>query len=431
MQRTQRKNRRLFPAHGSHCQWNCGGSSLGLDFGGRQESFKCGDAHSLGSSGLGQVLAGHLPVHHDLQANALLAPLHDLVDGGGLQTHDLSQAFREAQPGRDVLCQVAVLQIWHELAVNLFAGVLQAVVGSVGVHASLERGGVLHLPIVAVQVPLLQRTSVLHVQALGNLLHLPAQELDLIGHAGQNRLREVIDALVEEGGLILGIAIPALGAPSTIHHAGVDDHARIAEADAQVVRTLQHLWVHAKKALELSEGLLRCRHGGHGCKNVVLSAEDGGLLAPLREAACPGQCLEAAEDHVLGLVPKLGGEQDVAAGARGHRGHDGARLHVGRELLEVLAMCEGWNHKQDQVSILGDGGVVGDVLGLRLHDSTTWGCELELRITQGILPLCGLIGEEGHGDGLVPHCKEARGDLRSIPAAAAQDRELCIASAHG
>mmetsp|Transcript_111358 Transcript_111358/g.265666 ORF Transcript_111358/g.265666 Transcript_111358/m.265666 type:complete len:414 (+) Transcript_111358:237-1478(+) len=408
---------------------NMGDSSSNL--GHLEELFLGVNADRLGCSGCRNVSSSHLAIHQEALAQALLCKRNDLVHGGCGHLKELRQAASEAQACGHILGQVAVLQVRHEAAVRSIHGMGEPDVGTVGVHGQLQSGVIRHLPLVGVQVPLVQSAGILQIKAGHHGFHLAAHILHLPGQAQQHPLREVIHTLVEERLLRQGLAIPLLSAPAPIHDTRVDHLARVPEADAQVVRTLQHLWVHAKKALELSEGLLRCRHGGHGCKNVVLSAEDGGLLAPLREAACPGQCLEAAEDHVLGLVPKLGGEQDVAAGARGHRGHDGARLHVGRELLEVLAMCEGWNHKQDQVSILGDGGVVGDVLGLRLHDSTTWGCELELRITQGILPLCGLIGEEGHGDGLVPHCKEARGDLRSIPAAAAQDRELCIASAHG
>mmetsp|Transcript_36345 Transcript_36345/g.65714 ORF Transcript_36345/g.65714 Transcript_36345/m.65714 type:complete len:222 (+) Transcript_36345:760-1425(+) len=220
---------------------------------------------------------------------------------------------------------------------------LQSVVGGVRVHAPLQGRSVGHLAIVAVQVPLLQRACVTQIQSWNELLSLSGHSLSLVGHLNKNLLRELIHSLVEERRLVLGLAIPRLGTPAAVHHAWVNDHAWVPQADAQVVGAILHPGVDAKQSLQLGHGLFR-RGRTHSCKDVVLRAQDGSLPPPLCESARPGQGLEAAEDHVLGFVPKLGREEDVATRARRHRSNNCPWLHVGSKLLEVFAVSEGRNH---------------------------------------------------------------------------------------
>mmetsp|Transcript_10467 Transcript_10467/g.21638 ORF Transcript_10467/g.21638 Transcript_10467/m.21638 type:complete len:296 (-) Transcript_10467:337-1224(-) len=273
-----------------------------VDLRGGLERLQRGDAHALRGPRLVNVLAAHLAVLQDLQLDAALRPCHDLVGHRRGHLDDLGQALHEAEPCGDVLGEVPVLQVRHELPVYLLARMREAVVTLVRVHAGLQGGGVGHLAVVAVQVPLLQGAGVLQAKAGAERLHLAADGLRLLRHLHKDVFRVVVHALVEERLRVLGRAVPDFGVPAAKHDTGMDNHPRVAQADAEVVRALLQPGRNPDETLQGRQRVGRLRRRGHRPDDAVLDAQDCRLLAPLGEAASPRQRLEAAEDHVLGFI---------------------------------------------------------------------------------------------------------------------------------
>merc|ERR1712224_373675 len=57
----------------------------------------------------------------------------------------------------------------------------------------------------------------------------------LVRHAKKDLLCEIINTLIEEWLFSLGFTIPTLRAPAAVHHSRMDNHSRVAKADAEVV----------------------------------------------------------------------------------------------------------------------------------------------------------------------------------------------------
>merc|ERR1712113_361354 len=93
--------------------------------------------------------------------HAVLGPKHDFVDCRCWDREDLSHAFCKTEACGNILSKVAALQARHVVSRFALARMREPIVGFVCVHAALQRGGVTHLAVIAINVPLLQGASIL------------------------------------------------------------------------------------------------------------------------------------------------------------------------------------------------------------------------------------------------------------------------------
>ena len=151
---------------------------------------------------------GELPVDEVALAERLLPKVENDVDVWRLHRAELGDPLHDHQALREVLREVPVVVVGHELAlVRLLHGVEEALVALVGVDHGAE-GGLVRDVRVAHQHPVGDVVHPGQVQAvllLQGLLDLH----DLVADGDQHVRRGVVHLLVEERGLVEGsLAVP-------------------------------------------------------------------------------------------------------------------------------------------------------------------------------------------------------------------------------
>mmetsp|Transcript_63921 Transcript_63921/g.187497 ORF Transcript_63921/g.187497 Transcript_63921/m.187497 type:complete len:419 (+) Transcript_63921:635-1891(+) len=299
------------------------------------------------------------------------------------------------------------------------------------------------MPGVPLHVPLLEPDGVAHVHAGRSLLHLPPDGLHLVAEAHQDLLREVVDALVEQGPLRQRLAVPALLAPPPVHHARVEHGGRVPQAHGQVAGDRGDVREDTHEPLEHGEGERLAGPRRHRRQGGLFRAQDRGLAAPHRAAAGPGHRLEADKGHGLGreaggrsprrFLAELGREEEVRARARRHGGDHAVLPQVGRQGLEVPLVGEGGHGDHHHVGLRRHAGVVGD--GLRPGEHLLSGVQSQLEglVSEGGGPAFRLAVMDGERDGVVRQREHRRGHLRRGARAADQhvepvpgDRVPCV-----
>mmetsp|Transcript_17969 Transcript_17969/g.49279 ORF Transcript_17969/g.49279 Transcript_17969/m.49279 type:complete len:310 (+) Transcript_17969:17-946(+) len=275
---------------------------------GLQERVSRGNARCLRGTSLANVLATHFAVFQKLLPKASLPPSHDLVHGWCGHPQDLSQALRETKPCRYILRDVTVRQIRHPATICFLERMCQARVSAAGVHAALKRGAVCHLAFVAVEVPLVERAPVGHINARHEAFDLRLDLLHLRRQSQENRFGEVVHTLVEQRLFRHGLSVPLLKAPTAIHHARMDNLPWVAKTDCDIVVALRDHGENTKQPLQVSNRPRSLAFGSDSSKNGALRAQDRGALTPLGEATGPRQRLETDESTRIGLCTKLARE---------------------------------------------------------------------------------------------------------------------------
>mmetsp|Transcript_95591 Transcript_95591/g.117101 ORF Transcript_95591/g.117101 Transcript_95591/m.117101 type:complete len:228 (-) Transcript_95591:22-705(-) len=209
----------------------------------------------------------------------------------------------------------------------------------------------------------------------------------------------------------------------------MDHLTRITQADAHDVGTFHDFGLHTQEPLKFQNhihlGLLHRRY--HCGPNRLLGAQHRGSLPPVVETTGPWQGLESGQAQSLGLVTHDLLEEEVAAGARGHHGEDGAGLHVGLQLGEVLLMEGGWHGQQHHIAVLYRGGIFGDEIRDGFHSfvgalkvASHSSCFLHC-----LVPFLRFVGEQGDGRDFVAAAEEAGDHLRRIATTTHHDGRHC------